>query len=99
MFMRYASLLALAAASVYAVFSVGETNGQQLLVDAGQGGANPNAIAFWVLGAIAALTALSLFRFVMFGIPSMLGGWYQQNKEWLYTLVLGGVVCGMFYLM
>ncbi len=99
MFMRYATLITLAAASLYAVISVGETNGQQILVDAGQGGGNPNVVAFWVLGAMAVLTGFSLCRFVVFGIPTMLGSWYHQHKEWLYTLLLGGVVCGMFYLM
>ena len=99
MFMRYATLMALAASSLYAVISVGETSGQQILVDAGQGGGNPNAAALWVLGAIAVLTGFSLCRFVVFGIPTMLGSWYHHNKEWLYTLILGGVVCGMFYLM
>jgi hypothetical protein len=99
MFMRYTTLVTLAAASLYAVVSVGETSGQQILVDAGQVGGNPNTIAFWMLGAIATLTGLSLCRFVVFGIPTMIGGWYHQNKEWLYTLVLGGVVCGVYYLM
>lgn len=99
MVMRYAMLAALAVASLYAVISVGETSGQRILVDAGQGVENPNAIGFWVLGGIAALTGLSLVRFVIFGIPTMLGGWYRSNKEWLYTLVLGGAICGMFYLM
>jgi hypothetical protein len=99
MFMRYSTLIALAAGSLYALVTISETSGRQILVDAGQGGGDPNAIGFWVLSAIAVLTGLSLCRFVVFGIPAMLGGWYQQNKEWLYTLMLGGVACGMYYLM
>jgi hypothetical protein len=97
MLMRYAALMALAAASLCAVVSVGETSGRQILVDAGQSSVNPNVIGFWLLAAIAALTGFSLCRFVVFGIPSMLGGWYQSNKEWLYTLAFGGLVCGMYY--
>ncbi len=73
MVMRYAMLAALAVASLYAALSVGETSGQQLLVDAGHGVENPNEIGFWMLGAIAALTGFSLVRFVIFGIPTMLG--------------------------
>ena len=63
--------------------------------------ANPNEIGFWLLGAIAVLTGFSLFRFVIFGIPTMLGGWYQSNKKsWLYTLMSGRRdSAGMFYLM
>jgi hypothetical protein len=99
MVMRYAMLAALAVASLYAALSIGETSGQQILVDAGHGVENPNEIGFWMLGAIAALTGFSLVRFVIFGIPTMLGGWYQSNKEWLYTLILGGVIWGMFYLI
>jgi hypothetical protein len=98
MFLRYAGLVALAAASLYAVINVSETSGR-MLVDAGATGSNPNAMAFWVLAGIAGISGFSLCRFVLFGIPTMLGSWYHNHKEWLYTLLLGGVICGVFYLM
>ena len=53
----------------------------------------------WMLGGVAVLITLSLMRFVVFGLPSMMDGWFQQNKSWLYTLVIGGLIYGVFYLM
>jgi hypothetical protein len=38
-------------------------------------------------------------RFAIFGLPSMMDGWFQQNKSWLYTVVIGGAIYGVFYLM
>jgi hypothetical protein len=29
----------------------------------------------------------------------MMDGWSQQNKSWLYTLVIGGLIYGVFHLM
>jgi hypothetical protein len=98
MLMRYAALLALAAGSLYAVVTLSETTGQQMLVDAGVGRANPNSTALWVLGAIAVLIGLSLFRFVVFGIPILFRDWYHEHRELIYTLILSAVVCGIFYL-
>ena len=48
---------------------------------------------------IAVVTSLSLCRFVVFGIPTLLGGWYTSNKQWLGTLLLGALIWGAFYLM
>ena len=42
---------------------------------------------------------LSLGRFVFFGLPSMVGGWYQEHKKWIYTLIGGGLLYAVFYLM
>jgi hypothetical protein len=103
MIMRYATLAALAAASIWAVINASASNGQWLLVDAGHtaagpGGA-PNDVAFWLLAAVATLITLSLARFVFFGLPSMFGGWYQERKQWIYMLVCGGLLYAVFYLM
>ncbi len=51
------------------------------------------------LAAIATLITLSLCRFVIFGLPSMFGGWYQEHKQWIYMLVCGGLLYAVFYLM
>jgi hypothetical protein len=103
MVVRYALLVALAAASVRALFDVGATQGPMLLVDAGHTAAAPAAapsdIAFWLLAAIATLITLSLGRFVFFGLPSMVDGWYQERKNWIYALIGGGLLYGVFYLM
>jgi hypothetical protein len=98
MVMRYAMLVALAAASIWAVINASASHGEMLLVDAGQGGGQSD-VAFWLLASVATLITLSLCRFVIFGLPSMFGGWYQENKQWIYMLVCGGLLYAVFYLM
>jgi hypothetical protein len=97
--MRYVILIALAAAAIWAVISTGAETGERFLVDAGQGGTDAQHLALWLLAGIALITSLSLGRFVFFGIPSMLGNWYQTNRQWLYTIMLGGLIWGVFYLL
>ena len=97
--MRYAILLTLAVASLCAVISVSADSGERFLVDAGQSGAGPKDLFFWMLAGIALVTSLSLCRFVVFGIPSMLGGWYTNNKQWLCILLLSGLIWGVWHLM
>ncbi len=103
MVMRYAMLVALAAASVWALFDVSAARAPMFLVDAGQtgsaGSGAPSDVAFWLLATIATLITLSLGRFVFFGLPSMVGGWYQEHKHWIYTFVGGGALYAAFYLM
>jgi hypothetical protein len=36
---------------------------------------------------------------VIFGLPSMVDGWYQERKQWIYLLACGGLIYGVFYLM
>jgi hypothetical protein len=97
--MRYAILITLAIASLCAMVSAGADTGQRFLVDAGQGVATPQNFFLWVLAGIAVLTTLSLCRFVVFGIPTLLGDWYANNKQWLSTLLLLALMSGAFYLM
>ena len=103
MVIRYAMLVALAAASVWALFDVSAAQAPMFLVDAGYTGAGPagtpDNVAFWLLASIASLITLSLGRFVFFGLPSMVGGWYQEHKNWIYTLIGGGALYAVFYLM
>jgi hypothetical protein len=97
--MRYAIFLTLAAASLCALISVSADSGERFLVDAGQSGADPKDLFLWMLGGVAVVTSLSLCRFVVFGIPSMLGGWYSSNKQWLGILLLSGLMWGVWHLM
>jgi hypothetical protein len=103
MVVRYAILVALAAASVRALFDVSASQAPMLLVDAGYTAAAPAGttgdIAFWLLAAIATLITLSLGRFVFFGLPSMVDGWYQEHKSWIHALIGGGLLYAVFYLM
>jgi hypothetical protein len=96
---RYVILIALSAAAIWAVVSAGAETGERFLVDAGQGGGDPQHIALWLLSGIALITGLSLGRFVFFGIPSMLGNWYQTNRQWLYTIVIGGLIWGALHFL
>jgi hypothetical protein len=98
MLMRYALLVAAAATAVWGAINLGESNARMVLVDAGQGVPNAN-LSLWVLGSIATFVALSLCRFVIFGLPSMMDGWYRDNKSWLFIAGACGVVYGMLYLM
>jgi hypothetical protein len=97
--MRYAILITLGIASLCAMVSAGADNGQRFLVDAGQGAVTPQNFFLWLLAGIAVLTTLSLCRFVVFGIPTLLGDWYANNKQWLSTLLLLALMSGAFYLM
>jgi len=98
--MRYAILVTLAIASLCAMISAGADNGQRFLVDAGQSGALASQEVFlWMLGGIAVITTLSLCHFVVFGIPSLVGGWYASNKQWLGALVILLLMWGAFTLM
>jgi hypothetical protein len=103
MVVRYAIMVGLAAASVRALFDASATQAPMLLVDAGHTAAAPagapSDIAFWLLAAIATLITLSLGRFVFFGLPSMVDGWYQEHKNWVYALIGGGLLYAVFYLM
>ncbi len=100
MLMRYAMLVGAAAAAVWGAINLGASNAGAFLVDAGHtGSVATSGMSLWALAGVATLIALSLFRFVVFGLPSMMDGWFQQNKSWLYTLLIGGMIYGAFYLM
>ena len=75
----------LAAASSGRVINAAPSNGQSFLVDAGQGGAAPAGSLPVDACGHRAHDSLSLCRFVVFGIPTLLDGWYASNKQWLYT--------------
>ena len=55
-------------------------SGQMLLVDAGQSAAASQDVFLWLLAGIATLITPSLFRFVVFGLPSMVDGWYTGQQ-------------------
>jgi len=96
--MRYAILVTLTVASLSVVMDASADSGRSFLVDAGQGAAAPQDFYLWMLAGIALVTSLSLYRFVAFGIPTLLAGWYASNKQWLYTLLFAGMIWGMYYL-
>ncbi len=97
MVIRYATLAAIAAASIWALLTVGASNGQSLLADTGQAGSEREIILL-LLGAIAALMTFSLGRFLVLGRPPMVDGWYEQNKQWIYV-ILGAAVLFAAYVL
>ncbi len=99
MVVRYAFLVTATAAALWAVINAGASDAQVYLVSAAGQGAPGINLQFWVLAGIASFITLSLCRFVIFGLPSMIDDWYRDNKSWFYTLLLGGAVCAYFYLM
>jgi hypothetical protein len=96
MVIRYAFLVTLAVSSVWAVITMSASRGQMLLVDVGESGTN---VSFWLLAAVAILITLSLCRFVIFGLPAMVDEWYGDKKSWIYIIIAGGALYGVFYLM
>ena len=95
---RYVTLTALAAVSIWALITVGASNGQWLLADAGETGSGQDA-AFWLLAAIALAMAFSLGRFLILGRTHMVDGWYQDHKKWIYTILGGGLLYAAYHLM
>lgn len=93
--MRYAVLVTLTVASLSAMMGASAESGQSFLVDAGQGA----DLYLWMLAGIALISSVSLYRFVAFGIPTLLAGWYASNKQWLYTLLFAAMIWGVFYLI
>jgi hypothetical protein len=98
MLIRYAILVALAASSVWCLIVVSRmSGGEMLLSDAGQSGA-PINVNFWLLASVAMLITLSLFRFLVFGLPALVDACFKDTRTWSYLLVLGGLIYGVFYL-
>ena len=97
--MRYAIPVTLTVASLCAMMSASAESGQSFLVDAGHGAAAPQDFYLWMLAGIALISSVSLYRFVAFGIPTLLAGWYATNKQWLYTLLFAAMIWGVFYWM
>lgn len=93
---RYACLLALAVGSVYAFLTATTVTGEKLLAEAGHRVDDPGTIGVWIIAAMTAFGLLSVFRFVFARLPAMARDWYANNKERLMTLLLIGLVGGIF---
>ncbi len=98
MVIRYATLAALGAVSIWAVITVGASEGQWLLAVSDEAEGRGNS-AFWLLAAVAALMTFSLARFLVLGRPPIVDGWYQDNKQWIYIILGGGLLYAAYCLM
>lgn len=97
--LRYAVLIALAAASLAAVVDASTATGEKMLVDAGGLGGVPGGMAFWIVTAMALASAASICKFVVAGIPSMMRDWFESNKDRVFTFALGAALCAVFMLV
>ncbi len=96
MLLRYCILTVLVCLSLYAVLITGTTTSQAILAQSAGAGPVPN-YGLYALVGIAAFSALSLFRFVLHGFPSLLVNWYVDHRDWLSMAVLGVLVIVIFY--
>jgi hypothetical protein len=98
MVIRYATLAALGAASIWALVTVGASNGQWLVADAEQVGGE-QGVFLGVLAVVAVLMTFSLGRFLVLGRPPMVDSWYEQHKHWIYLILGGGLLYAAYVLM
>jgi hypothetical protein len=97
MVIRYAALAALGAASIWALLTVGASNGQWLVADAEQVGGE-QGLFLALLAVIAALMTFSLGRFLVSGRPPMVDSWYAEHKHWIYVILGGGLLYAAYVL-
>ena len=97
--LRYALLLGLGFASLFAFISAGSMTGQMVLASGEQAVVHPQDVSVWVVGAIAALSMFSVFRFMFARMPIMIRDWFRDHREKLSTLALAGAVCLVFVVL
>lgn len=96
--LRYACLLGLGLASLFAFVSASAVTGQRLAASGGYPVQDPADSAFMVLAVIGVLGLLSIVKFAVRGLPLLLRNWYEQRKGQIGTLMLAGVV-GIVFLV
>jgi hypothetical protein len=101
MVMRYILMVALTGAAVWGVIALSTSGAPTYAVDFEHTAAltsSPNNASFWLLAGVATLITLSLCRFVVFGLPSLVNQWCEGNKTWIYAALAGGAIYGVLYL-
>ncbi len=94
--LRYVCLLALGGASILAFISATAATGEMLLAETGRTIENPEAIGFWILAVMAAVSLFSVLRFMFSRAPLAVWGWLKDNKDRLATLALILLIGGLF---
>jgi len=97
--LRYACLLGLGLTSLAAFVGAGAVTGQMVMTGNEQSGGHAGDTGFWVLGAIAALGFLSLFRFLFSVAPMLLRERFTDYLEKFATVVVVGLVCAAFVIL
>ncbi len=101
MVMRYLMMVALTGAAVWGVIALSTSGAPTYAVDFEHTASlttTQNNASFWLLAAVATLITLSLCRFVVFGLPALVGQWCEGNKTWLYAALAGGALYCVLYL-
>lgn len=94
--LRYACLLCLGGASLFAFVSASAVTGQRLAAAGGYAVHNPADSSFLVLAVIGALGMLSVMNFALRRFPTLVKEWYERRKGALATLMMAGVICVVF---
>jgi hypothetical protein len=94
--LRYACLIGVGLASIFAFVSATAVTGQRLAATGGYAVQNPTDSEFMVLALIGALGFLSVANFVLRGFPSLIRNWYERRKGSIAALMMAGVVCIVF---
>lgn len=95
--LRYAFLLALGMVSIFALVSATAVGGQMILAQTGHAVEDPGNLTLWVVAGMAGLSLLSIVKTV-FVSPSRFKLWLHYNQGRFYTLLLGGLLCAVFFL-
>ncbi len=93
---RYAFLLGLGLASIFAFVSATAVTGQRLAASSGYVVQDPADMTFVVLALIGVLGLISVVKFIMSGFPSMMRGWYERHKSQITALTMVGVIGAVF---
>jgi len=94
--LRYACLLGLGGASLFAFVSASAVTGQRLAATGGYAMANSADSGFLVLAVIGLLGLLSVVNFLVRRFPSLVKDWYERRKGSIATLTMAGVICIVF---
>lgn len=93
---RYACLLGLGLASIFAFVSATAVTGQRLAATSGHAVQDPADSSFLVLALIGILGFLWLMNFVLRRFPSLVRDWYERRKGQLATLMMACVLSIVF---
>ncbi len=94
--LRYAFLLGLGSASLFAFVSATAVTGQRLAASSGYVVQDPSDITFMVLALIGVLGLLSVVKFIISGFPSLMRKGYERLKGQIAALMIAGVVGVVF---
>lgn len=97
--LRYACLLGLGFASIFAFVSAGSVTGQMMVASGDAALIHPRDVSVWVLGLFAMVSLFSVFRFVFSRLPFMIRDFYRDHKEKMATLAMMGIVCFVFVVL